>query len=348
MPFFSYFYILLAILVLSKIRYNRRGFNEDYLSFETTNAIKGVFISLVFIKHVIPYILKSGYEYDNGLLTNFFVYLNNYVGQWIVVMFLFYSGYGVMESIKKKGGAYVKSIPRKRILSTLINFDVAVLIFAIIALIFHTDYPLSHYLFSLIGWKSIGNSNWYIFVILLCYLIAFLSFRKEHNISGKSSIYCMLLLLVAILVLSMVKQSWWYDTMLCFGVGVLFSQYKNKAETFFKKYYWKILIALILLMLGIRAVQMLCLPVLSILNNVLFSILIVLLTMKIKVNNRILVWLGSNLFPLYIYQRVPMIVLLSVLGQEFVVLHPVIYITISLIVTLMIAFCYKWWAVTIK
>ena len=41
--------------------------------------------------------------------------------QLMVTMFLFYSGYGVMESIKRKGDDYIKSFPKKRILTTLIN-----------------------------------------------------------------------------------------------------------------------------------------------------------------------------------------------------------------------------------
>ena len=238
MPFFSYFYILLALIVLCKVRYNRSGFNDDYLSFDTTNAIKGIFISLVFIKHVIPYVTDAGYELGNGMLTNLFVYLNNFVGQWIVVMFLFYSGYGVMESIKKKGVGYVNSIPRKRVLNTLINFDVAVLVFAVIALIFQEEYSVSHYILAFTGWTSIGNSNWYIFVILLCYFISFLAFRREHNSLSRNSKLCLLLLTVATVVLYLVKPSWWYDTMLCFGVGVLFSLYKNKVEALFRKYYF--------------------------------------------------------------------------------------------------------------
>lgn len=49
-------------------------------------------------------------------------------GQLIVVMFLFYSGYGVMESVRSKGTAYIKSIPFKRVLSTLVTILFAFLI----------------------------------------------------------------------------------------------------------------------------------------------------------------------------------------------------------------------------
>lgn len=43
-------------------------------------------------------------------------------------VFLFYSGYGIMESIKNKGEKYISTVPKKRILNVLVNFDIAVLI----------------------------------------------------------------------------------------------------------------------------------------------------------------------------------------------------------------------------
>ena len=42
----------------------------------------------------------------------------------MVTMFLFYSGYGVFESIKKKKEKYINTIPKRRFLKTLINFAI--------------------------------------------------------------------------------------------------------------------------------------------------------------------------------------------------------------------------------
>ena len=97
------FYILLGLLVISRIRLQVNNFYTDYLSFDTTNAIKGIFIALVFINHAIPYIYNAGYVFDDSFASKLFLFSNSFIGQWIVAMFLFYSGYGVMESIQKKG-----------------------------------------------------------------------------------------------------------------------------------------------------------------------------------------------------------------------------------------------------
>ena len=78
---------------------------------------------------------------------------------------------------------------------------------------------------------------------------------------------------------------------------------------------------------------------------VVFCLLVVMLTMKLKVNNAVLIWSGKNLFPLYIYQRIPMIILSSICGGAFVASYPVLYTFACLLITLLFAHFYKYWAV---
>ena len=44
---------------------------------------------------------------------------------------------------------------------------------------------LSRILLSLIGWKSIGNSNWYMFDILLLYVLTYVAFK----VTKKQDVY---------------------------------------------------------------------------------------------------------------------------------------------------------------
>lgn len=171
------FVILMVALVLFHIKFSGKdACFEDFLDRSQTNAIKGVFILFVFLRHVLQYVQKSGYEFDapgDAIVAS----LNMYLGQFIVVMFLFYSGYGVMEAIKNKGRDYINSIPRNRILGTLLNFSVAVLCYLAIDYLLSIPVTPVQVLESLVGWESVGNSNWYIFVIMLCYLVTYLAFR---------------------------------------------------------------------------------------------------------------------------------------------------------------------------
>lgn len=81
-------YVLILILALYGIRYKTNGFYDDYLGKEQCNAIKGIFVFVVFFRHIVPYIEVAGYKFD-GLFDKAFIIVDSYVGQLLVVMFLF-------------------------------------------------------------------------------------------------------------------------------------------------------------------------------------------------------------------------------------------------------------------
>ena len=179
-------YVINIVLLLCGCRYIKEGYNSSYISKDQCNAIKGFFIVVVFARHIWPYLWKSGYEFTN-LGDNLFRTIDGNIDQLLVVMFLFYSGYGVIESIQNKGDAYVRRMPIKRLLPTLLNLDVAVLVFLILDLSLGINYGCRESLLAFTGWTSIGNSNWYIFVILACYAITYICgkvFKTRLSLSG--------------------------------------------------------------------------------------------------------------------------------------------------------------------
>ena len=157
-------------------RLHMTGINERYMSKPSTNVIKGFFIALIFMSHIQGYIGKSGYSY-NAFGDDFVWYILCLMGQLVVIMFLFYSGYGIMESYKSKGASYVSTMPKRRLLTTLLNFDIAVLAFIAVDIIFGIPLGTKQILLSMTGRMSVGNSNWYIFVILLCYALAYVGLK---------------------------------------------------------------------------------------------------------------------------------------------------------------------------
>ena len=97
-------YIILALVSLCGMRFSARdGF--DPLDRRMTTSIKGIFICMVFITHMCSYIPVESPAYA-GLGGYLFWTIRRIFGQLIVVMFLFYSGYGVMASIQAKGQEY--------------------------------------------------------------------------------------------------------------------------------------------------------------------------------------------------------------------------------------------------
>ena len=117
--------VILPVLVLALYgaKFTGKGIRPDYISRESTQAVKGIFVLLVFLRHY-----KSCVSLT-GALDRPFLKLNNWLGQLIVVLFFFYSGYGVYTSYRKKGVDYTKAIPKKRVLTTLVHFDLAVCVY---------------------------------------------------------------------------------------------------------------------------------------------------------------------------------------------------------------------------
>ncbi len=342
--------IVLLLLGLSfyRVRVAVGGFHEDYLSKPKTDSVKGIFILLVVLTHAMGYLNDLGYEYE-AFGDNWYASLCNSLGQLVVVMFLFYSGYGVSESYKKKGNDYLRGYPRKRILTTLLNFDVAVVAFVILAVVLGKPITVSQSLLSLTGWDTVGNSNWYIFVILCCYVMAWVMLRLQLARRAHRVALLFVLCLTLLVVLSRFKDNYWFDTLLTFPAGFLFSTYKDEIERWLKRWYWAVL--------GVLAVLFLvqyysyCIGYyfdkLSLRYNfysITFALLIVVLTMKVGIGNKPLQWLGRNLFPIYIYMRLPMIILVEK-QPEFVLAQPAAFIVVSLAVTLLIAWLYRYWRI---
>lgn len=214
-----------------------------------------------------------------------------------------------MESINKKGNPYIKSIPVKRILSVLFRFDTALVLFIIIWIIEEKRmFSLVKLIEALIGLSSFGNSCWYIFAILLEYVFTYLSFRfiKNNNISF------MILLsfnLIYIPIIFFFRESSYYNTVLCYPLGVFWSMYGQKICCIINKNF-KNYISCFLVVIGAFFIvwlyewnivdKSIISIIFSLIMGLLFTILFVFITMKVQFHNNILNWL-ENIYLNYIF-----------------------------------------------
>ena len=335
-----FFYIILIVIILCSLKFQKN--NIDYISVQQTNVIKGIFIWLVFMGHIMPYITKvMPFETfaDKSAL-----YIVNILNQLVVVPFMFYSGYGVMNSIKDKDDSYVASIPRKRLLNTMLNFGVAVLFFVALNLILHIPMEFKQILLSFICWDSVGNSNWYIFTICVCYFTSYISY-KLFGYSKRSLIANLSVLFVYVLVLSRFKENWWYDTCLAYSAGCIYCYYKNRLEDVINRNYLRSFLMGGILFLVSYLVMLktpVATPLFMNVCSIFFALFLVILSMRFKLKNRVLEWSGKNLFPLYIYQRIPMILFSTICGGCLVSDYRYVYVFVCAVVSIAIVHLYKY------
>ncbi|MBR1692146.1 MAG: acyltransferase family protein [Lachnospiraceae bacterium] len=298
------FLMIIFVLILYEIKPCVIKNNEAYLSVKDTNAIKGIFIMFVFFRHITSYI--SDFEALDLHMLN----LNYYLDQLIVVMFLFYSGYGVSYSIRNKEN-YMAEFLKKRIGYLLIEFDIIVLIYYVVGRIIGKAYSMKRLLLSVIGLQSVGNSNWYIFSIIIMYFITFISYRLFKKSKVLFLMSHVVLTVIYIMIIMQFKETFWYNTVFAYVFGIFWGEFKDDMDKILSREYLFYLIFAANLIIYHYSRKYSANIILYELMSISFALFILLVTRKIKFGNTYLIFLGKNLFPLYILQRLPMLVLKS-------------------------------------
>ncbi len=304
--------ILGMILVRGAVIADSHSFSKDYMSIAGTNLIKGVFVLLVLLGHAVTYV-KMG-----GALDETYITLKEHLHQMVVSVFFFYSGYGMMKSILKKGYGYIKQIPLKRFLILLLNFDIAVCLYLIVGVIMGQKFTLNTILFSLIGWKSVGNSNWYMFAIFGLYILMFFSFillrwfGKKGFIYVGTVIFTILTMLFVLWEIRMGLPNWYYNTMILMPAGCWFALLQKPVEKVVMRNDYVYALAGVFLFVGYwlsygsrwsGGIERYTIWALF------FVAVVVFITMKISFQSKVLSWFGEHVFSIYILQRIPMLVL---------------------------------------
>lgn len=317
--------LALAALVLFGIRFTPRGIRPDYIGIPSSASIKGIFVIWVFFRHY------KGFVSLQGPLDQPFLTLDRWLGQLIVAMFLFYSGYGIYESFQKKGRDYLRTIPKKRFLATLLHFDIAVLLYMLANLALGIHYSWQHNLLALTGWYSIGNSNWFIWVILMLYLVTWAALKLIPSKPWQVAAVTAVSILYAVVYYHYYPDYWWWcDTVYCYAAGMGYSLCRQKIEAFLAKgtHYWAALVLLAAAdgILFINRSSMVAYEILA----VTFSLTVVLISMKVTIGNRVLRWFGGQVFTVYILQRLVM----TLLSEAGLSAYPYLFLVVSLGLTL--------------
>ena len=103
---------LIALLCIGVFGIKFSGFHEDYMGREQTTSVKGILAVLILLSHM------NGYVQLGGTLDSIYLKIMTLIGQLMVTLFFFYSGYGITESVRKNP-EYPNTFFRKRFLKVL-------------------------------------------------------------------------------------------------------------------------------------------------------------------------------------------------------------------------------------
>lgn len=303
-----FFVIILIALMVGGMTAAKKGeFFEDYCSPQNTGTINGIFSVLIFLSHAVYYVKPDG-VWDEP----YFV-LKTFLGQLVVVTYLFYSGFGIMESYKKKGTPYIKAMPVHRLFKTWYHFAIVLLMYAFVSMgIRGLEYSVKDIILAFTGYTTLGNSNWYMFVTFSLYIIVvavFLLLRKSKALAVAGT--CVVTALFAYWEFKIGLGSQWYNTVMCFPAGMVFSLVKPYLDKVLMKndLMWYGGFTAIFVLFGFFSQNRGDSVIHHSLFAIFFALTVTVMMMKVQIRSTVLDWFSQHIFSFFILQRIPMLVL---------------------------------------
>ena len=233
------FYFLLGTLVFFGARRIPGGeWNDGYTSLEQTKVLLGIMALGVALHHMAQKTCAPWHpsQYTVHGLDPFVQ-----MGYLFVGAFLFCSGLGLYRSVKTKPD-YLKGFVRRRILPIVIAYYLSEWLYTGVRLAMGEEMDALTVVWYLSGLHMANFNAWYAVAICFFYLAFWAAFRycKREG----AAIFCVFLFALAYALLcALIDQQtdwwelgeWWYNSILLFPLGLLFGRYEKQVTAFLKK-----------------------------------------------------------------------------------------------------------------
>ena len=234
--------ILYLLFVFCGAGIHRKGARPfSFMSREETGFIQSAACIGIVLHHVTQQI--TGYDSYAKLPVSLF----DDFGYLFTGLFFFFSGYGLIVSVRSKPG-YLKTFLGKRLPSVLIPFWIANLIGILLhAVLYGRAGSAGDILKYLFGLKLINGNGWFFVEIVILYLAFYILFRLFRN---QDIGLTLLLAVVGIMIAYSFHQGhdpqgspshwfrgeWWYNSTIAFAFGALYARFREKTDVFLAKH----------------------------------------------------------------------------------------------------------------
>lgn len=327
---------------------------NTFLEKENTDCIKGICAIAILIAHLYS---RTGIGSTIGLgpiLTSF-----GYLG---VSVFFALSGYGLAYSYENKKGiirfrennilntkgngeGYLSNFLRNRVLSTYFLQAFCVLLYGLSHLLFLGPVSLKAFVQSFFLFDTVVTNGWYLQTIIVFYLIFYCSYQWLHRYQYVG-VGLGLMFFVLICVAYGVSKTW-YECSFCFLLGFILYYMRfelqgviNKNTLFITTYLVVSFLFIAMFVLGngqyIKPL-MVRVPI-KMMSSVLFAFLVLFVSNRVSVKNRLTKWLSYYYLEIYLFQG---IVFMALRNRFWNLSNPYIFLIIALILTLLVAHMIK-------
>lgn len=261
----------------------------------TTNCCKGIAAIIIMLHHI------------SFRLTNLPVYVKPiwYIAFPIVGFFFFMSGYGLTCGLMQKQN-YLQGFLSKRLLNIVVPYVIVAL--GWIGLEIYGGQTLVRAFAEAFTIQYV-QPLWFIWVIIVAYIVFYIVFKYAGLTTG---VYWFAGITIAYILISAFvnPRDEMYASVIGMPLGVIWAVYQDEINTFYKRHFWSKEVAIAAafvilfsgrLLLSAKGIENQLLHVLlRNLITVLFIEVIATLIQKVKIKNRVAMWLGSISYEIYI------------------------------------------------
>ncbi len=289
------------VLALWGVKLAPRGqcFPEP-LEKSTTDSLRGLFALMVVLHHL------SYYAYE-GLLFSWFAY----VGYLAVAVFFFLSGYGLSRQFKAVGTPYIKRIFTKKLPKLIIIYALFTLLYSLVWLALGYRFTWRYVLWSLVSGSPIVLNSWYILTLVLLYICFGAVFGLCRN-RPRLGLWLMAAIQLAyVAVMHRLGYEYhWYISSFGFTLGSIAGMNREQLHRRISRGWslWAIIAAVFFAgayYLAWRTTNgNLGIPGLGLMSRIasatVFAMLVAVLSLKVRLGNRVLRAIGSFSLELYL------------------------------------------------
>lgn len=302
--------LLLGLLIIAScMQGTARTFHADYAAPARMRYWKGILVLLILMSHYTGYISTDPAD-ETYLL------FRQLSGQSIVMLFFFCSGFGMMKQAIRRRGQYLRSLP-SRFARVWITCAVSVALMLLVQTLRGREYMPQTIWMAFACWASIGNSTWYIFVILVSYVLFAASILPLCLRASRATRVLAVLLLSGLTAAfvgwmqGMELEEYWYDTVFLLPLGAWWALGSRWIDRTLQRsdLGWT---AALTVLAGAAAALFVRREESFLLHEGWLAALcatMVVLSMKVTPASRLLGFFGDHVLPVYLFQRIPMILL---------------------------------------
>ncbi len=281
------------IIGMRKADQEKIGNVTDGLVYKNMISVRGILAMEIVLGHF------YGRVSNPGLIA-----VNNRIGVLVVGMFLFLSGWGLCESsVRKKD--YFRGFLKKHFGRIVLPIYI---LYIIQICIFRADgYKISvrSVVKEILGSQIISYTNWFIWELLVLYFLFFLLYRNQKRTIANCILAFGMVLFIGVGSYLQIGSRW-YGSILCFLMGILYSQRRELVNAWMRRKFWiKLIFSSVLFLLSLILFikleeSIFGNTVLICVSTLLFCNLIVMLLTVLRIRNPVTYFLGEISYEIFI------------------------------------------------